>query len=212
MEKKQIVVGYKGFNKGLKCKDFQYEVGKEYEQYGELKVCENGFHFCEYPLDILNYYPLQIGNEFAQIEARGEIKTEGDKSATNKIYIKTKLDLPLLIKASIDFIWERASKGGVFKKGNATSGNRANSATSGYGAHSATSSDDTIACSVGRKASAKGVKGCWIVLAEWKEGVNFTDAKPIGVKAIRVDGKKIKENTYYRLVGGKFEEAKDITD
>ena len=154
MEKKQIVVGYKGFNKGLKCKDFQYEVGKEYEQYGELKVCENGFHFCEYPLDILNYYPLQIGNEFAQIEARGEIKTEGDKSATNKIYIKTKLDLPLLIKASIDFIWERASKGGVFKKGNATSGNRANSATSGDDAHSATSGDDAHSATSGNRANS----------------------------------------------------------
>ena len=77
----------------------------------------------------------------------------------------------------------------------ATSGDGANSATSGYGAHSATSGDDAIACSVGRKASAKASLGCWIVLAEWHEGEKFTDAKPIAIKAMQVDGKKIKEDT-----------------
>ena len=91
----------------------------------------------------------------------------------------------------------------------ATSGNRANSATSGYGAHSATSGNDAIACSVGRKASAKGSKGCWIVLAEWQEGDNFEDAKPADVKAVKVDGKKIKADTFYKLEDGKFVEVEE---
>ena len=227
---KKKIIGYKGFGKGLKCRDFQYEVGKEYKQDGEVKLCDNGFHFCENPLNVLNYYPLRDGNEFAEIEARGDVKTENDKSATNKIFIKAKLDLPMLIKASVDFIWNKASKGEILSKNSATSGddahsatsgnyahsatsgNRANSATSGYGAHSATSGDDAIACSVGRKARAKASLGCWIVLAEWKEGNNFTDAKPIGVQAAQVDDKKIKADTFYELKDGKLVIAEDQND
>jgi hypothetical protein len=89
----------------------------------------------------------------------------------------------------------------------ATSGNRANSATSGYGANSATSGNDAIACAIGRKAAAKGSIGCWIVVAEWQEGEKFEDAKPINVKAVQVDGKKIKADTFYELKDGKFVEA-----
>ena len=226
------VVGFKGFDKQFQCRGFQYEVGKEYTEKGDLKVCRNGLHFCENPLSILNYYPL--GSEFAEVEARGDIKTEGDKSVTNRLYIKTKLTLPMFIKSSIDFIWKKASESGSSNAHSATSGDDANSATSGYGANSATSGDransatsgygansatsgygansatsgnDAIACAVGRKAAAKGSLGCWIVLAEWKEGKSFTDAKPIDVKAAKVDGENIKANTFYRLKSGNFVEV-----
>jgi hypothetical protein len=94
----------------------------------------------------------------------------------------------------------------------ATSGSRANSATSGYGAHSATSGDDAIAVAVGRKAKAKATKGCFLVLAEWYEGPAFTDAKPLAVKSVKVDGKKIKEDQWYKLVGGKFVETDDSNE
>ena len=207
--------GYKAYNKGLICNGFQYELGKEYKHEGDFKLCNNGFHFCENPLDVLNYYPL-VGSEFTEVEALGAIDKQKDgdsKIATNHIKIGAKIDLSAFIKASIDFIWEKASKKSIFKKSNATSGeyahsatsgNRANSATSGYGAHSATSGDDAIACSVGRKAKAKATIGCWIVLAEWKEGELFTDAKPINIKAVKVDGKKILADTWYKLVAGEL--------
>jgi hypothetical protein len=95
----------------------------------------------------------------------------------------------------------------------ATSGNRANSATSGYGAHSATSGiNNAIACSVGRKAKAKASKGCFIVLAEWYEGSEWTDAHPIAVKSAKVDGKKIKADQWYKLVKGKFIETDDSNE
>ncbi len=94
----------------------------------------------------------------------------------------------------------------------ATSGNRANSATSGYGAHSATKTGNAIACAIGRKAKAKASKGSFIVLAEWYEGEEWTDAYPIAVKSAKVDGKKIKADQWYKLVNGEFVETDDSND
>ncbi len=67
------IKGYKAYDKGLKCRDFQYEVGKEYTHKGELKICNSGFHFCENPLDVLNYYDL-TNCEFTEVEALGKIE------------------------------------------------------------------------------------------------------------------------------------------
>ena len=263
------VIGYKAFNGGLKCRDFQYEIGKDYKLDGEIGICSNGFHFCKNPLDILTYYPLLQNNkltEFGIIEAFGKVQDDENKSVTDGIRITAKLDLPALVKASVDFIWNKASKKSIFKNtsatsgeyahsatsgygahsatsghgahsatsgndahsatsGNdahsatsgeyahsATSGNRANSATSGYGAHSATSTSDAIACSIGRKAKAKASLGSWIVIAEWKEGYNFEDAKPLCVLSAKVDDKKIKADQWYKVVDKKFVETDDSNE
>lgn len=61
-------------------------------------------------------------------------------------------------------------------------------------------------------ASAKGSLGCWIVLAEWKEGETYTDAKPLGVISAKIDGKKIKPDTWYKAKNGKFVENTEIKD
>jgi len=236
--------GYKAFNKGLICKDYQFEVGKEHVHEGKIELCGGGFHFCENPLDVLSYYPL-IGSEFAEIEAVGKVVTKDgeNKHCTDRIIVKTKFDLRGLAKASVDFIWERAKKGGIFKKnkattagkanaatagndanaataGNAahaatagndahaaTAGNYANAATAGYAAHAATAGVNAIACAVGRQASAKGTKGCWLVIAEWQEANRAEDIKPIGIVAVQVDGKKVKENVFYKVKGGKLVES-----
>ena len=218
------VIGYKAFNGGLKCRDFQYEIGKDYKLDGEIGICSNGFHFCKNPLDILTYYPLLQNNkltEFGIIEAFGKVQDDENKSVTDGIRITAKLDLPALVKASVDFIWNKASKKSIFKNTSATSGeyahsatsgNRANSATSGYGAHSATSTSDAIACSIGRKAKAKASLGSWIVIAEWKEGYNFEDAKPLCVLSAKVDDKKIKADQWYKVVDKKFVETDDSNE
>jgi hypothetical protein len=100
--------GFKAFNKGLKCLNKQYEENTEYKISDKPELCSKGFHYCENPLDVLNYYDL-CDSEFAEIEDLGDTKTDNQKSVTNHIKIKGKIDLKGFIKASIDFLWERSN-------------------------------------------------------------------------------------------------------
>ena len=79
--------GYKVFNSDWTCRGFQYEVGKTYEHEGKISPCNSGFHFCKRAVDCFNYYPFNSDNRVAEVKALGEIKTDGDKSVTNKIKI-----------------------------------------------------------------------------------------------------------------------------
>ena len=81
--------GYKAFNPGWKCRDFQYEIGKTYElpEGQTLKMCECGFHFCKNPIDVFGYYPMNESVLIAKVEALGEIQQEGTKYVTDKIKI-----------------------------------------------------------------------------------------------------------------------------
>ena len=82
-----MLKGYKVFNPDWTCRDFKYEVGKTYEQQGNLRVCGNGFHFCMKASDCFNYYKFDSNNKVAEIIAHGEVASDGDKSCTNKIEI-----------------------------------------------------------------------------------------------------------------------------
>ena len=79
--------GYKVFTSDWTCRGFQYEVGKTYVHEGDIKLCDKGFHFCEKAKDCFDYYSFDSDNKVAEIEALGEIKTDGKKSVTDKITI-----------------------------------------------------------------------------------------------------------------------------
>jgi len=128
--------GYKGFDKGLKCKGFQYEVGKTFKHKGEIKLCDSGFHFCESPLDVFDYYDI-CESEFAEIEAVGDIKKDTSKSVTNHIKVVKKIALKDFIEAGIDYIRTVCKAG--YGATNASSGNYATNASSGDGATNASS-------------------------------------------------------------------------
>lgn len=68
--------GYKGFDKDLKCSDFQYEVGKDYTTEGKIEACKNGFHFCENPMDVLGYYPPS-DSRYCIVESSGQEDRDG---------------------------------------------------------------------------------------------------------------------------------------
>ena len=140
------VKGYKAFDKGMKCKDKQYEENTTYEENGD-EICEAGvMHFCENPFDVLNYYPLVDENgdisDFADVEAVGDIYKRKDKTATNKLHIGAKLGLKGFIKACVDFTIEKTRVEPI--KDNDTDNNNNNSAkigSSGYSAQIGSSGD-----------------------------------------------------------------------
>lgn len=94
---------YKGFDKDLKCRDFQYENGKEYEE-KEAIACEKGFHACTNPLNVLQYYPPCYENRYCEVEQDGEFSENGDDSkvASTKIKIGNEISLEELIQAAMD--------------------------------------------------------------------------------------------------------------
>ena len=103
MEKK--VIAYKGFDKALKCRGFQYEVGKEYEMCGRIACCERGFHACESPLEVFDHYDM-LNSRFAEVEQSGEIDKEKNstKVCSSKIKIKAELNLAEIVKLGVEWI------------------------------------------------------------------------------------------------------------
>ena len=94
-------MNYKGFDKDLKCRGFQYEIGKEYEE-NTASLCNKGFHACEYPLDCFEYY-APAKNRFCEVEIddNGERQSDNTKVCGTKIRgtSKYKLSLTLFIPA-----------------------------------------------------------------------------------------------------------------
>nr|DAH48156.1 MAG TPA: hypothetical protein [Caudoviricetes sp.] len=105
--KENVIKSYKGFDKDFKCKDFQYEVGKEYEIEGEIKCCERGFHACESPMEVFDYYDM-FNSRFAEVEQSGQIDKEDDNKSTkicsSRIKIKAELKLADIINIGIEWL------------------------------------------------------------------------------------------------------------
>ena len=115
---------YKAFDKDLSCRGFKYEVGKEYEETGDIKACEKGFHACPYPLDVFGYY-APAGSRFCEVEQSGKIDdSESDKVCSSKIRIGAELDIRGLVKAAVSYVKERCTNECNAKPGKpATAGN-----------------------------------------------------------------------------------------
>ena len=199
------IIGVKAFEKGMKCKDMQYAENSEFTHNGEIEICRSGLHYCENPLDVLNYYDL-CNSDFAEVVEHGEEKqthSEDSKVCTNRIKIGAKLDLKAFIKVSFDFLWEKCKD---IDSGNysnqASSGNYSQQASSGYNSkHEATGNNSVIAA-IGINSIIKAKKGCWITLAEYD-----SNGIILYVKSAKIDGKKLKADTWYKLEGKKFIET-----
>lgn len=160
-----------------------------------IKCCENGFHACEFPLEVFNYYAPGENSRYCTVTQSGEMdKREDDsKVASSKIHIETEIGLGGIIKAGVKFILDKVN----WKDKKATN-------TGDYSA-AKVSGKDSVAVVTGRDSKAAGALGDWIVLTErddWSWGYRIKD-----VKAFKVDGKKIKANTFYKLVDGEAVEA-----
>ena len=232
----EVIKAYKGFNKDMTCRDFRYEEGKEYEE-ERAEACNCGFHACEYPLDCLGYYD-PAHSVYHEVEQGGEISKRSDdtKVASTKIKIGARVSIAGLVQAAIEYTKERvkpeaesnedcgaSSATGDYGASSATGYYGASSATgycgassaTGYKGKSAAENQNSVAVAWGPEAMAKGVKGSTIVLAEWKridDDAWYWEEEAwefIGSLMVRVDGEKVKENTWYTLKDGEFVEVED---
>ena len=222
----ETIKGYKGFNKDMTCSGKQYKENTTYEEDG-TEICEAGMmHFCENPYDVLDYYPLvnEDGDisDFAEVEAVGEVKKDGNKSATNKLHIGAKLGLKGFVKACVDFTIEKtrienAEECTDYDNGKnyaqiGSSGDYAQIGSSGYSAQITSIGKNSVVMAAGYNSIARAKIGSWITLAEWvktgeKNENGFYIWIPKCVKTEYVDGERIKENTFYKLVDGEFKEC-----
>ena len=226
---------YKGFDKDLKCRGFQYEVGKEYET-ENAKLCDTGFHACENPLNTLNYY--QPGDSrYCEVELDAtEERDDDSKRVGKRIKIETEIGLKGLIEAGVKFVFDKcegateqaasgrygnAAASGLCgnaaasgRYGNAAaSGWQGNAAASGWQGNAAASGEqgnastkNGVSAAIGVNGKAKGDDvGSYIVLADWRFEKGEWNLH--GVEARRVDGETIKAGVWYTMKEGKVVEA-----
>ena len=230
----EVIKSYKGFNKDMTCRGKQYEEGKEYEE-ERAEACDCGMHACEYPLDCFGYYD-PAHSVYHEVEQSGEISRHDDDSkvASAKMKIGAEISIAGMVKAAIEYTRERIQEDKEadedYGASSATGNCGASSATGDYGASSATGNcgassatgykgaseandPESIAVAWGYHGKARGVKGAYLVLADWEgdEGNYWTqDSWNLkGAKMVRVDGETIKENTWYTMVNGEIVETED---
>ena len=204
----QKIKAYKAFDKDLSCRGFKYEVGKEYEETGDIKACEKGFHACPYPLDVFGYY-APAGSRFCEVEQSGKIDdSESDKVCSSKIRIGAELDIRGLVKASVSFVKERCTNECNADPGKpATAGDRGAATAGDRGAATARGKASTgsngLSVARGNNVRVKGGIGAILVIAE--EGEDTYDI--VDWKAVLVDGEVVKADTWYRLENGELVEV-----
>ena len=196
------IKSYKGFDKNLKCRDFQYEIGKEYEMDGEIKVCSRGFHACESPLEVFDYYPM-IGSRFCEVEQDGNISKEdrGTKICSSKIKIKAELKLADMINLGVEWLKEITSPEKIKTsiKDN-SSGDDAKIGSSGDGAQIGSSGDGAKIGSSGDYAQI-GSSGDGAQIGSSGDGAQIGssgDGAKIGSSG---DGAKIGSSGNYAKIG-----------
>ena len=234
-----VITSYKGFDKNMKCRGFQYEVGKEYEMDGEIKCCKQGFHACKSPMEVWNYYDM-LNSRYAEVEQSGKIEEEENstKVCSSRIKIKAELKLADIINIGVEWLKditspskvkadgvlndngdrmkEIGSSGDSAKIG--SSGYSAQIGSSGYSAKIGSSGDsaqinstgeDSVIMCAGNSSIAKAKVGSWITLSEWEWSDEKKRYVPICVKTEYVDGENIKADTWYQLKNGKFVEVEE---
>ena len=254
------IITYKGFDKDFKCRGFQYEVGNTYETDDDIACCNRGFHACESPIEVFDYYDM-LTSRFAEVEQSGKIDQEATSTTTcsSRIKIKAELKLADIINLGVEWLKEITSPSKIEANNTSndgdsaqigssgdsaqigSSGDYAKIGSSGYSAKIGSSGDsakigssgdsakigssgdsakigssgnyakidssgqDSVIMCAGHDSKAKAAIGSWITLSEW--GMVDDKWKPVCVKTEQVDGKRIKADTYYKLIDGEFKEV-----
>lgn len=206
----------KGFDKNLRCRGFQYEVGGEYtEETAEL--CNRGPHACENPLDTLRYYrPGDSRYCEVEIEDNGQRSSYDSKVCGKHIKIGAEIGLKGVINAGVRFVFDKCEsateenasgwRGNADASGDsgnaAASGWRGTAVVTGFAGRATALGEQCLAVAWGEDSLARGTVGNWIVVSERDDDGNIID-----VKIAKVDGDTVKADTWYKLVNGEIMEA-----
>ena len=151
---------YKATDKDMKCRGFQYEIGKTAEVDGDAKLCERGLHACEMPLDVLGYYAPGDGSRYFAAELEDlsdEMHSDDTKRVGKKLTLSAEIGIPGLVKAQVEYVKAQCDFDNAIKKANSE---KKNHATGESGAASATGwSGAASATGWSGAASATGVRG-----------------------------------------------------
>jgi len=222
MSEDTAVKSYKGFDADLKCRGFQFEVGKEYHHQGNVLACWSGFHSCEYPLEVFSYYP-PIGNRFAIVCASGNLsRNEGDsKMASSDIAVIEEIDLHRLSSIAVDWVIDRLDLANLINQIVVT-GDQSAATNTGDRSAATNTGDRSAATNTGDRSAAK-VKGANSVAVAL--GINCRASASVGgaivlcyrdecdgtlihLRASKVGENGIRPDTWYSLnKNGEFFES-----
>ena len=213
---------YKGFDKDLKCKDFQYEIGKTFET-DNAKLCESGFHFCENPHDVFSYYSAGDNNRFCEIEAEevSEEKGNDSKRVAKRLTVKAEINVFQLCKIAVSTFFENfkfkekiessdtanAGNCGAANAGYYGAANAGNYGAANAGYCGAANAGNCGVAIVSNDGKVKGKLGCVLVARniEWSSEKNRREVTDWACGI--VDGISLKEDTWYKLKDGRLIEA-----
>jgi hypothetical protein len=212
MENKRKCI--KGFDSELKCRDFQYEVGKEYKtEDNKISICKKGFHAIdedECPLSVFDYYPPcddnGTPNRYCEVEIGGNTEKRDEKIVGSEIKIGAEIGIPGIVKAHIEWVKRHLIDDDKHKSSN--TGDRSSASNTGVQSSAEVSGKDSVAIATGYDSKARGFLGCAIVVAE-RGKWNGKTYPLIGIRAAIVDGVTIKADTWYKVRNGEFVEVED---
>ena len=200
---------YKATDKDMKCRGFQYELGKTAEVDGDAKLCKRGLHACEMPLDVLGYYVPGDGSRYFEAELEDvsdEMHSDDTKRVGKKLTLSAEIGIPGLVKAQVEYVKAQCDFDNAIKKANseaasATGDSGAASATGESGAASATGKG-CVAMATGFYGRVMGEIGNAIVCVERNANGNITS-----ILSAIVDGETLKPGVWYTVKNGEWVEV-----
>ena len=210
---------YKATDKDMKCRGYQYELGKTAEVDGDIELCKNGLHACEMPLDVLGYYAPGDGSRYFEAEledASSEKRSDDTKRVGKKLTLSAEIGIPGLVKAQVEYVKAQCdfdnaiNKADAENKNHATGWSGAASATGTSGAASATglrgaasaTGKYCVAMTTGFWGRVMGNIGNAIVCVERRNNGEIS-----AILAGIVDGETLKPGVWYTVKNGQWAEV-----
>ena len=222
--KKEVIKGFKGFDKDLKCRDKQYAIGETFTE-DDTKLCEYGMHFCVNPHDIFGYYEAGNNNRFCEVEASdvSDERENDSKRVAKTLFVKAEISVFQICKIAVSTFFENfgfkkkiesadcneAGYKGAANAGNYGAANAGNYGAANAGDWGAANAGDYGAAIVSNDGKVKGGLGCILVARNIEYNYDANRYEVSDWACAIVDNNKIKADTWYHLIDGELKEYQD---